>query len=525
MSTGPIKRFESVRIRDLPPSTRLIFLLGPNGCGKSSIFDTLLLWHHEHGRRAGGWDDQFYLPPGRTRTSGIDIEFHEPLPKDTRAIKALFHYRSAYRYTSQFSVGSLSAMPGLEDSKEVNRSIDEDRGVAQHYARLWGSLVEIAGDRTQTNDLEQIHKLVIDPLAESFNRLFPDLQLESLGHPFQGRGTFYFSKNHVRSFPYVNLSAGEKAAFDLLLDAHLRGAEFPESIFLLDEPESHLNSRVQATILDELIRIGPPKGQIVIATHSLSMMRRGVQLARSRPDEVAFINFNGIPDAFNPDLVPSEPTRHLWQSIHRTSLEDLADLVSPDIVYLVEGSIETATSPDKQAFDSRVLSKIFSDDFPEIEFQSIGNSGQVKRIGHALQASKAIRSEVRRVVDRDGKTPDEIAALEAEGTIVWRQRELENYLLDDEVLEKLCASFELDAGKRQDALSNILAARDQHPPTGVSLDDYKARLKIVYRAAKNNLPAMTQPGSTEYEFLVSTLAPLIKKGMTQYTRLARELKL
>lgn len=416
-------------------------------------------------------------------------------------------------------------MPPLEDHKEVNRSIDEDRGVASHYSRLWGRIAEIAGDRTKSNDLDKIHAEVVDPLAMSFNRLFPDLQLESIGHPFQGRGTFYFTKGQVVGFPYVNLSAGEKAAFDLLLDAHLRSMEFPGSIFLLDEPESHLNARVQGKILDELLGVGPKEGQFVIATHSLSMMRRGAQLAAERPDDIAFVNFEDAEDSFNPRLTPAEPTRQLWQSIHRSSLEDLAHLVSPDVVYLVEGSTDTATSSEKQSFDARTLRKIFTNVYPEIEFQSIGNSGQVKRVGSALQASSAITSEIRKVVDRDGKSADEIKALENDGVIVWSQRELENYLLSNEILEKLCATFEPDPGARSRAVAAIAGARDSHQATGVAVDDYKARLKNIFRVAKSSLPTMTQPGSSEYEFLVSTLAPLVTRDTVQFIKMRDELGL
>ena len=36
------KRFASLTLTNIPESTRLVVLLGPNGCGKSSVFDAFL---------------------------------------------------------------------------------------------------------------------------------------------------------------------------------------------------------------------------------------------------------------------------------------------------------------------------------------------------------------------------------------------------------------------------------------------------------------------------------------------------
>ena len=36
------KRFASLTMTNIPESTRLVVLLGPNGCGKSSVFDAFL---------------------------------------------------------------------------------------------------------------------------------------------------------------------------------------------------------------------------------------------------------------------------------------------------------------------------------------------------------------------------------------------------------------------------------------------------------------------------------------------------
>ena len=39
------KRFTNLVVKDIPQSAKLVILLGPNGCGKNSLFDAFKAWH------------------------------------------------------------------------------------------------------------------------------------------------------------------------------------------------------------------------------------------------------------------------------------------------------------------------------------------------------------------------------------------------------------------------------------------------------------------------------------------------
>ena len=80
-----------------------------------------------------------------------------------------------------------------------------------------------------------------------------DLEIESLGNIEANQGTLYFKKSdHPKPFEFNVLSAGEKEAVDILLDLYLRKDDYDDTVFLIDEPELHINTAIQRKLLVEI---------------------------------------------------------------------------------------------------------------------------------------------------------------------------------------------------------------------------------------------------------------------------------
>src|SRR5438093_3669945 len=104
------------------------------------------------------------------------------------------------------------------------------------------------------------------------SRVFVDLILKGIEKPLQS-GSFFFKKGISENFHYKNLSGGEKATFDLLLDFIVKRISYDNTVFCIDEPEAHINTRLQAKLLDELSILLPLNCQLWMAIHSIGIMR------------------------------------------------------------------------------------------------------------------------------------------------------------------------------------------------------------------------------------------------------------
>jgi hypothetical protein len=448
----------------------------------------------------------------------VEVEFAEtPLPPDQRN---LIYVRSAYRHEPDFQTNPIQRSGEVLGAPKSNRMIDSETKVSDNYQRIvCATFDDVFSGKRDSMSVGALRDSHIGRVRDAMLKLFPDLELQGPGDPIGG-GTFYFKKSGHPAFHYNNLSGGEKAAFDLVLDLVVKSVAYDDTVFCVDEPELHLNTRLQGELLGALLELTPAVGQLWIATHSIGMMRKAQDLWTADPTQVALLDFEGRDFDQAVTLTPIQPNRDFWTRVLRVALGDLADLVAPDCVVLCEGRPAGAMNVARAEFDARCYRRIFTQECPRTDFVSVGNAFDVSQdrveLGRTIQTLVS-GTRVIRVVDRDLRSSHEIQDLRASGIRVLNRRHLESYLLDDEVLRALCTS-----ACKPEKISKVLAARDKTLADSVGRgndsDDMKSAAGEFYVACRQIL-ALTGAGSTTEAFLADTLAPLVRPGMSAYEAL------
>ena len=258
------RRFKNLTIKDIPEEACLVVIIGPNGSGKSSVFDALLRLRHRSGHIYRSDPDPYLIKFGLSEKDFEEPEMEEPEFKepivefytdpqgDTDAWRRSVHVRSAYRNDAlDSSYSYLSKSSPLIEQDRILRLAQNDETVASNYDRILGPWVERMSARQESGEeADEIENDLYGELRDAIHELFndPQLTLTGLGNP-QNQKIFKFNKGLSRGFSYENLSSGEKAALDLVLDIIVAKSEFNDTVFCIDEPEAHIHTRLQGPLL------------------------------------------------------------------------------------------------------------------------------------------------------------------------------------------------------------------------------------------------------------------------------------
>jgi len=443
------KRFDDLTIDLGEHPARIVALVGPNGCGKSSVFDAFEerlkdVKNTSQGSEVQSFFSKFMFHPDPlllsqqyNKSEAIQVTMEGQAQGVT---KKTFHIRSAYRFTPKLDVQSITAQPDLlDDTRRPTSSIAIDSRLQENYERLLGlSHAEWdhgtkSGPEFRAELLGKINQVLTEVL---------DVRIFSLGSVMQRKGQLYFEKDDAKEFPYQNLSSGEKEVVDIIIDLVVRSPEFDDTIYCIDEPELHLHTAIQRKLLVAIDRLIPPRCQLWVATHSVGFLRA---LQDELADKCAVLDFSEKNYFVGVRTIrPIEPTRTNWQRIFETALDDLVGLIAPDRIVYCEGRPDPDSGGGEQGLDATVYNEVFGSAYPTTLFISSGGTGEIKRNGSlAIKVlSKAFTGvELLLLRDRDALTEDQRSAWIGEATHhrMLTRREIENYLLDFEVLSGYCA--------------------------------------------------------------------------------------
>lgn len=509
------KRFTDLTVTDIPASARLIVLIGPNGSGKSSLFDAFLLKSTSN-RASYSLTDEwsgYYLKDERvpnepSTTRGIsdrvhiDLHFDQPAADQWRHI---FNIRSAYRNESDFHLTNLSPVQPSSETVRFMRIIDSDQAVSDNYSRLaWKRQADLDGDAPGGTTFEQYRKEFSGPLQAAMRKLFrePALELQDFGG-MRHSGVFRFVKGTSRGFHYKNLSGGEKAAFDLLLDMFVKRREYQDAIYCVDEPEAHVATALHGPLLEAMLDLLPRDSQLWIATHAIGFVRKAYEIMK-QGDGVVFLDFSKGDFDQRTEMRPSIPNRSFWSTTYRGALDDLADLIAPAKIVICEGSKAKA----QEGFDAECYNAIFSDSHPDTLFISRGGAAEVERSDDLIAVLNAVAkgASVWRVIDRDDMTGESRGKKIEEGVNVLRRRELENYLYDVRVL----TTFLLMNGKEELTPDFLCKHQELLPDYSPEYSDIKQVTRELFEYIKKTT-MIRNLGNRRSEFALQYLVPALKR--------------
>ena len=432
----------------------------------------------------------------------VDVTFHD---RDLSEIDwpGSFHIRSPYRNDPDFSVTSINKPERATATMRFERIIDSDAAVQDNFARLFWLRDEYFEETADPNStIQQYRQEFIRDIQQPIERLFNDQGLGLKGFGGAKVGTFRFDKGARKNFHYKNLSGGEKATFDLLLDLYVQKKEYGDAIYCIDEPEAHIATGLHGPLLTELMNLIPESSQFWIATHSLGFVRQAYDLQRKHEGSVVFIDFSDQDFDACVTLVPRQPDRSFWQSTYEIALDDISELIAPRQIVLCEGKRLAA---DK-GFDAQCYNTLFGAARPDTMFISRGGANEVEYSDELIAVIHAIANgvEVFRLIDRDDMSDQGREDKIVDGVRVLGRRELENFLWDFEVIK----TFLTKNGQSQHIQSIYDDHEDLFGDVDFKVNEVKDETREVLDTIKNTTGIRTW-GNTKAEFSTNFLIPAL----------------
>ena len=294
------KRFTDLTLQNIPDNTRLVLLIGANGSGKSSVFDAFetvsdfLLnsqFNFQSIKESSTTffkDINYYQKHAGTINLSIEtyqdgkITYDGSIIRSTDFLrKRMFYGRSAFRYVPRLTRTSIGNAIEIEgDADKPKYYIDTDQRFENDIDLLIKEVVEKVFQGINTDSSKQLDEIraFLGQINDAFPRIFGTengtmLSFKSFMPPADGKPSRLIFQKGVSELDYDLLSAGEKEVVNLLFNLFVRRRAYTNTVYFLDEIDTHLNTKLQYNLLKEIAENWiPAHCQLWTASHSLGFI-------------------------------------------------------------------------------------------------------------------------------------------------------------------------------------------------------------------------------------------------------------
>lgn len=284
------KRFTEIHIEQIPDTAKLVLIIGSNGSGKSSVFDSFDFLQRGpfKGIPYNGDDSLNYYRKNKNITASVEINLHgqESIIKHDWQIKVgnelskRFIGRSSIRIVSRIrNNANPDAMSNDADSPITFIENDErfTTDVFLYIQSINKALREPVFSGKQADTLK-IFQDFIEPFNNSLKNIFggnPQTTIriaEFEDATPQAPAKLIFQKGDSK-INYDFLSHGEKQVVILLLNFIVRHEYYKDTIIFIDEMDVHLNTKLQYNTIKEITEKWiPDNSQLWTASHALGFI-------------------------------------------------------------------------------------------------------------------------------------------------------------------------------------------------------------------------------------------------------------
>ena len=529
-----IKNFKNITNLSMENIPDLVVIAGPNGSGKTSIFEAIRVFkaamgpytdsdmsiiHQEANQQLGnlitfgksestisigfeldsdeisylkqqGYDDEIKSTNGSLLLEGTVTISKSGSARPADSYPALSHILSHYDATDK--LGAIMYIPAFRDlpSGDVGDITFSSNWAVQQKTQIMGNIrakfQKMKQNIVAMSFYDQHH------LNDQSTKFIPQVQKifkdfffpkEFLGVVIDKALSCSFPikyNNHTHDIDY--LSSGEKEilmTFTEILKLQLTG-----SIILFDEPDLHLNAALEKKIIRNLDKIAKEGNQIWVITHSL-------EIIGSIPIESLYKIKSIFPENDKENMIElCSEKRDKYEIFNNLGATTGIQLISDKIVY-VEGSS-----------DIEILRTLFKEFDDKICFIETNGVKGIQGISHAVgklmdQATK--HDSFLMIRDRDFLTDDKREELvnKYENRVhVLTKRNIENLLLDPNILCDVFDSLDVNINSLDEMRGLIKTTADKFKNETIR-ELIQEKIYCLFNNVNFGLPKITSDMETE----------------------------